>query len=111
MSEQGPHELFQALMAGGGFCVAVSMLIRFPFREHPWLAAWVVIAALCCLYVTGEEISWGQQLFHWTTPEYWTRINDQHETNLHNTSAWFDQKPRLLLETGVTVGGLIIPLL
>ena len=33
------------------------------------------------------------------------------ETNLHNTSSWLDQKPRLLLFIGMVVGGLIIPAL
>lgn len=111
MSEQGPHELAQAFVAGVGLVVALSTLLRMPVRHSPWLAAWVALAALGCLYVAGEEVSWGQQLFHWHTPEYWAHVNDQDETNLHNTSAWLDQKPRLILEIGVTVGGLIIPLL
>jgi hypothetical protein len=111
MSEEGPHELLQALFAGIGLVIALWTLVRMPVRHSPWLAAWIGIAALCCLYVVGEEVSWGQQLLHWTTPEYWSQVNDQHETNLHNTSSWFDQKPRLLLEIGVTTGGLIIPLL
>ncbi|MCB9982820.1 MAG: hypothetical protein H6861_03965 [Rhodospirillales bacterium] len=38
-------------------------------------------------------------------------MNDQNETNLHNISSRFDQKPRLILLVGVVVGGLIIPAL
>ena len=37
-------------------------------------------------------------------------MNDQDETNLHNTSDWLDQKPRALLMIGVLVGGLVVPL-
>ena len=37
-------------------------------------------------------------------------INDQKETNLHNVSSWFDQKPRLLLELWVLIGGVFVPL-
>jgi hypothetical protein len=67
------------------------------------------IAFVCSVFVTGEELSWGQWIFHWKTPEEWAAINDQHETNLHNTSSWLDQKPRALLELGVLIGGLVIP--
>lgn len=35
---------------------------------------------LCC----GEEISWGQRMFHVATPELLKEINIQGETNLHN---------------------------
>lgn len=110
-SEGGPHEVLEALIIGAAFIVAAATLIRFPVREKPWMAGWIGLAALCCFYVAGEEISWGQHLFHWTTPEFWQGINDQHETNLHNASSWLDQKPRILLEIGVLTGGIVIPLL
>jgi hypothetical protein len=32
----------------------------------------------------GEEISWGQRLFGWGTPEALQKINHQHETTVHN---------------------------
>lgn len=53
----------------------------------------------------------GQTYLQWATPESWGQINDQNETNLHNTSAWLDQKPKILLQIGVLVGGLILPAL
>src|SRR3546814_4054045 len=61
--------------------------------------------------MAGEEASWGQHYAGWLTPENWQALNDQGETNLHNTSSWLDQKPRTLLEIGVIVGGILIPLL
>ena len=37
------------------------------------------------LFVLGmEEISWGQTLFNWHTPEVFATINTQNETNIHN---------------------------
>jgi hypothetical protein len=72
---------------------------------------WVLLALLGSVYMAGEEASWGQHYLGWLTPEGWQAVNDQGETNLHNTSAWLDQKPRTLLEIGVIVGGIIIPLL
>lgn len=74
------------------------------------MLAWVALAAVCCFYVLGEELSWGQHLLGWNTPEGWAQINDQNETNLHNASSWLDQKPRLLLGIGVGVGGILVPL-
>jgi hypothetical protein len=32
----------------------------------------------------GEEISWGQRIFGWSTPESISAINHQQETNIHN---------------------------
>ena len=92
--------------------------IVFGFRCHslrerlpvPWLHFWIMLTTITCIYFAGEEISWGQSFFHWQTPEAISRINDQHETNLHNMSSWFDQKPRLLLALGVLIGGIVLPL-
>ena len=40
--------------------------------------------ALLCLFVGGEEISWGQRIIGITTPESLADINVQRESNLHN---------------------------
>jgi len=71
---------------------------------------WFVLVALGCFYIGGEEISWGQQLVHWKTPAAIDVLNRQHETNLHNMSTWFNEKPRILVELGVLVGGVLLPL-
>jgi len=110
-SESGPHEMLQFLVISFAFLVAITTLPNINFSRDKFLAFWVSLAALSCLYVAGEEISWGQHVFDWTTSEYWHGVNDQGETNLHNTSSWLDQKPRLLLLIGIITGGLIIPAL
>ncbi len=107
-SEDGPHEAVQAIWMVVGFVVACLLTWKVPSL---WLKLWFGIAALSCLYVGGEEISWGQSIFSWATPASWGLVNDQNETNLHNTSAWLDQKPKIILQIGVLVGGLIIPAL
>ena len=43
----------------------------------PLVFAVAVIGALSCLYIAGEEMSWGQHFFHWNTPEYWAMVNRQ----------------------------------
>ncbi|MGZ4691737.1 MAG: hypothetical protein ACXVKA_08275 [Acidimicrobiia bacterium] len=46
-------------------------------------AFWMVFAAGMFL-VAMEEISWGQWLFFWKTPDVLKHVNRQDETNLHN---------------------------
>jgi hypothetical protein len=109
-SENGPHETLQALTVAVGFFVSIRVLCSKTLKT--WLLkVWFTLAALACLYVTGEEVSWGQHIWDWTTPEFWQGINDQEETNLHNTSSWLDQKPRLILLVGIVFGTLIYPFL
>ena len=110
-SEGGPHEILQFTFAALGLIWALRILIKIWPQKNHWLTAWIIFFCLGCTYIAGEEISWGQHIFYWDTPEYWAERNDQQETNLHNTSSWLDQKPKLLLLLGVVVGGLIIPAL
>ncbi len=43
-----------------------------------------LLLGLLFLFCLGEEISWGQRIFHLNTPEALKEINNQSETNLHN---------------------------
>ncbi|MBK9715311.1 MAG: hypothetical protein IPO81_29080 [Kouleothrix sp.] len=43
-----------------------------------------LLLAAGALFVAGEEISWGQRIFGWGTPETLDAINHQGETNVHN---------------------------
>lgn len=70
---------------------------------------WFILVTLGSIYFAGEELSWGQHLFFWETPETIGAINDQNETNLHNMSSWFDQKPRIALELWALIGGIFMP--
>ena len=47
-------------------------------------AALYAMLALATFFVAGEEISWGQRVFGWGTPEALDAINHQGETNVHN---------------------------
>lgn len=110
-SEWGPHETLQSIFITGAFLVAMFTLPKINWQTQKLLGIWFALAGLCCFYVAGEEISWGQHILNWQTPAYWSGVNDQNETNLHNTSAWLDQKPRLILFIGIIIGGLVIPAL
>jgi hypothetical protein len=108
-AENGPHELIQFFMLVAGAIVAARILFGMD-KSNKWLVAWVVAAFAACTFVAIEEMSWGQSVFKWGTPEFWAHINVQEETNLHNTSTWLNQKPRILLAIGIVTGGLLIPL-
>ena len=87
-----------------------ELLFKRFVRQRPFVLIVTSIAALTCLYTAGEEMSWGQHFFHWNTPEYWALVNRQNETNLHNTYAIFEKYPRAILEIGMVVGGILIPI-
>ena len=111
MSEsRGVLELSHVLLPAAGLVVALRIIRQPALRRQPWLYAWVWGAALACLYIAGEESSWGQHYVGWTTPDYWKAANSQGETNLHNVSSWFSEKPRTLLEITIVVGGIFYPL-
>ncbi|MEP0941247.1 MAG: hypothetical protein ABJH63_18875 [Rhizobiaceae bacterium] len=61
------------------------------------------------VFLAGEEASWGQHYVGWGTPQAWTEINDQQETNLHNVSNLFDQVPLALLVVGIVLTGTLGP--
>lgn len=98
-----PLALIPGIVLGGW--TLLRMHQRLPTRNS---LIWIALVTLGAIYMAGEEISWGQWLFHWNTPELFAEINDQYETNLHNTTSWLDQKPRLLLELWALFGAIRI---
>lgn len=106
--ELGLIELATPLISIIGFVIGIGT-VRLAWNkvERPE-RIWYLLVTLGCFYFAGEELSWGQHFFGWGTPEYLEQINDQEETNIHNISSWFDQKPRLLLELWVLVGGVLM---
>lgn len=97
--------LLVALMYG----IAV---LRMPVaREHRGLMSWAALICLGCAVMIGEETSYGQHFMGWQTPDWLADVNKQRETNIHNMSSWFNEKPRVLLELGVIAGGIVHPLM
>lgn len=76
----GPVEYGTALFFG----VSAVLLTLAGLRVFGWNGAVYLGAAIVCFFVAGEEISWGQWIFHWQTPEALAAVNLQHETNLPN---------------------------
>ncbi len=110
-SELGPVETGTVVVLLPGIAAGLLALRRSSRLPASWLTAWLALILLGSVYFGGEEASWGQHWLGWETPDAVRGLNDQGETNLHNTSSWLDQKPRLLLELGVLTGGLLYPLI
>lgn len=108
--ELGLIELATPILSIIGAIVGIRLIRISAKLPSTRLRVWVFMTMLGCVYFAGEELSWGQHIFGWGTPAYLEAVNDQEETNLHNISSWFDQKPRMLLELWVLVGGVILPL-
>ena len=81
----------------------ISMFLLIKFLKihiknfHIYLRVIIFFYLLGVTYYFFEEISWGQHFFGWKTPEFFSEINHQNETNLHNTSSIFNELPRNLL--------------
>lgn len=97
---------FWAFVAAGVTQVRVAVAERRQGRRWPWFAVGV---ALFCGFVAMEEISWGQRLWGWQSPELFLAHNFQQETNLHNVADGDLRQLAFLLVTlgyGVGLAGL-----
>ena len=56
------------------------------------LGAWFWYLPLAALFffIAGEEISWGQRIFEWSTPSWIEAHNVQNETTIHNLEIFID---------------------
>ena len=60
-----------------------------------------VLGGITLLFFGGEEISWGQSIIGFETPDFLADLNNRGEANIHNTSAFgyvldSNQRPALL---------------
>jgi len=82
--EDGLTEWASTAMYVGAAAMAAlgARLLAQSGRPRLALAHGALVAVLAL--VALEELSWGQRLFGWSTPEGLGRVNEQNETNLHN---------------------------
>lgn len=91
IQEDGMLESIQLLCFLMTTCMAVMVSLQL-FSQTRYIAGilWVLFA-LACLFISMEEISWGQRFFE-SQPVVDKTINLQGETNLHNhkhLQIWF----------------------
>lgn len=73
--------LFWLLAAVVVLVQTLILLFRKPNKYQLVINLVLIIFFIVC---AGEEISWGQRIFHFKTPEFLKLINVQNETTLHN---------------------------
>jgi len=113
--EDGPVENITALsffIGGVGFLIAAARSRYLGARGSRWayvmMIAWAAIAFVCC----GEEISWGQRILDFGTPEQLKAANAQEEFTFHNLHAFASVGGTYRYLTIFILGtGLAIPLI
>ncbi len=109
--ELGVLENVQVVLLLVALMYGIALLRTPAVREHRGLLPWTALICAGCVFLIGEETSYGQHFMGWQTPDWLADVNKQQETNIHNVSSWFNEKPRLLLELGIIVGGIVHPLM
>jgi len=84
--EDGLVEWSQAILLL--ICSIVAIFICFKESSRPRRNIHILFA-IFFFVCFGEEISWGQRIFHFGTAEAIKNINVQGEMNLHNLSGYF----------------------
>lgn len=83
IAHQEDH-LWESLTAAF-YLLAAPALLACAARRPPWFPRTLyLLAAAGCLFVAGEEISWGQRLLGFATPDFFAGFNVQGETTFHN---------------------------
>ena len=112
--EDGIVEVISALCFLCASCVSFLTVKRIRRGQRPlatvqrrqagWHALMGVFFFLCC----GEEISWGQRIFGFETPDAIAEINVQSEVNLHNMLGYLTDHVFII---AVAVYGVLLPAL
>ncbi|MCF8245304.1 MAG: hypothetical protein K9J37_13030 [Saprospiraceae bacterium] len=72
---------FESLTAIGFLGASIVFFMSFLKKRKQYV---FLILAVILFFGFGEEISWGQRIFGWGTPETLKEVNVQGETNIHN---------------------------
>ncbi len=96
------------------FLSALIISARLAFSSSAYRRFFIFLS-IACFYVVMEEISWGQRLFGWESPDFFEERNLQGETNIHNFfigpySTSLKAAVEYLLAAGLVAYGFIYPL-
>ena len=118
----GPYDVLVAGEFGAVEVLTAGLLLpaaylafqagRALLKDRDGLPGTLLIAfAFGCLFLYGEEVSYGQHLFGWRTPEGLAEANTQAETNLHNLEGFDKSLAKWIVIAAMTLGGIVLPLL
>lgn len=110
-SELGVIENGTAFLALMVAVLAIPALRASGVMAPRWFfRLWLGFFILGGVFLAGEEISWGQNFFHWASPEYFRNTNIQGETNIHNLTHLGEIAPKFVLHMAAIFGGIVWPL-
>ena len=92
--ENGLVENFQSILLFLSIIILLYYFIFLYSERNKFINTFLILHIIGLTYYLGEEISWGQHFFNWSTPEFFKLYNHQNETNIHNISNIFNQFPR-----------------
>jgi hypothetical protein len=108
-AENGPIELGTAILFAIASVAAVGLCRRYDCVPGVYRGMFLLFVGLCA-FVALEEISYGQQLFGWTSPDWFQKNNHHHQTNLHNLMG---NRPSHILKHigsyGTLLGFIVVP--
>ena len=72
--------------------IAFIKVARHYSKQRQRLAMILTVVTVLLLgLMIGEELSWGQRIFGWSTPSFLAEVNSQSEINLHNINTQLAQ--------------------
>lgn len=85
----------------------IYYLIKLTRKKNVWFFLTYLLIALGSFFVLGEEISWGQRIFHFKTSEYFQKHNSQDEENIHNLVLDGEKLNKIIFTDAVIAGAVI----
>ncbi|MFI7586433.1 hypothetical protein ACIB24_05105 [Spongisporangium articulatum] len=85
LREDHPVEWTQFSLCAIASLVAAATALRCAARREYGTAVLLLLVAVTCFGLAGEEISWAQRVFNLAEPAELATVNKQAELNLHNT--------------------------
>lgn len=85
------------------FAIAALLFILtgIGLKANAYIRSILLILGLACLFLVGEELSWGQRLFDNNALSFLKKYNAQNETNLHNFRPFQRYRHWLLMFFGI----------
>lgn len=102
--EDGPLEYIQAIAFFLSFIFASYLAFAFFKKHNKSFGFLFILMAFSFIFVSGEEISWGQRIFSLDASEF-SPENLQKEINIHNLPEFWQLF--LMLHTGISLYGAI----
>jgi len=85
MREHQPVEIISVIVILASIIIGIKFILLMYRRNiESYKIIFISLLVLGLIFVGLEEVSWGQWLFYFKSPEYFKETNLQRETNIHN---------------------------